>query len=90
MLLAWSARHLTWVFRRLHTSLQYERTGFAIVRFLDRNYLNNSVATQIPHEPRLAPIPYTNQTFLPHRGLNQYHELKSAYVKHEARNYNFV
>ena len=33
------------------------------MRFIERNYLYKSVATQIPDDAELTPIPYTGQKF---------------------------
>jgi hypothetical protein len=40
-----------------------------VVGFLDRDYRYKSVATQIPHDTWLIPIPYTGQKLIPHRGI---------------------
>ena len=50
---------------------------FPVVSFLDWNYRYKSVATQIPRNGELAPIPYTGRKFLPHQGSNQLILIKS-------------
>ena len=44
-----------------------------IVGFKDRDYRYKSIATQIPPNIGLAPIPYTGRTIFPHRLSNQRH-----------------
>ena len=59
----------------------------SVVNFIDQEYRYKSIATKIPHDAGLVPIPYTGQKIF-HGGSKRlpYYEQKAAHLNHWAGN----